>query len=366
MRQKLFFPLAAACCLFVAAPLAAYNPPAGGELVADFASPLTLGGGALAAGGPLGAALPAELLVNPALSASEQRFLLDISYTGLAGLGDESGYGNIINLGAVIPTSFAVFGASINVLHSPFDTILPLGTSFGAHFSISKDLTENFYWGLGLSARAGSGKMGIAGSIGALYNFGDIAFLKDFKLGVAFTGLGTAFKPTDASGIINATADITGFSAPFTLRSGVSFLLIRNRFVKAGFSAGLAFPTFQNVIFNLGAEAEIKEVFFAKVGWTANLREAIQYNKLYGNMDSLVPSFALGVRLKIGSSAASRLTGIQDWEQSELTPSVGYKYLEGGIHAVSVGATLRLGQRDESGPEIRIDLPQAETRPVEE
>ncbi len=366
MRQKLFFPLAAACCLFACAFAAAYNPPAGGELAADFASPLTLGGGALAAGGPLGSVLPAELLVNPALSAGEQRFLLDISYAGLVSTEGERGYGNIVNLGTVIPTSFAVFGGSLNFIHSPFNGVLPLGTSLGANFSVSKDLTENFYAGVGISARFGSGTTGVAGSVGVLYNFGDLAFLKDFKLGVAFTGLGTAFKPKNAYGVIDATADLTGFSSPFTLRSGVSFLLLKNSFISAGFSAGLAFPTFQNVIFNLGAEAEIKEVFFAKIGWTANIRETIQYSKIYGNVDSLIPSFAVGVRLKIGSAAASRLTGIQDWEQSELTPSIGWKYLEGGIHAVSAGATLRLGQRDETGPEIRIDLPQAETQPVEE
>ena len=158
MRAKLFLALAAACCLFVAAPAAAYNPPAGGELAADLASPLTLGGGALAAGGPLGSVLPAELLVNPALSAGEQRYLIDLSYAGLYGAGNESGYGNIVNLGTVIPTAFAVFGASFNFIHSPFDSILPLGTSFGHNFSVSKDLTERLYGGVGLPRALGRGR----------------------------------------------------------------------------------------------------------------------------------------------------------------------------------------------------------------
>ena len=362
MRQKLFHLLAAACCLFAAAPVAAYNPPAGGELATDFASPLTLGGGALAAGGPLGAALPSELLVNPALSAGEQRYLIDVSYAGLYGAGSESGYGNIANLGAVIPTSFAVFGASINFIQSPFDSILPLGTSFGFNFTISKDLTERFYGGIGVSARFGSGTPGVAANIGALYNFGDLAALKDFKLGVSLTGLGVAFKPTNAYGIIKKDELSDGYSAPFTLRTGVSFLLVRNSIAKAGLSAGLAFPTFQNAIVNLGAELELKEVFFAKLGWTANIRETIQY----GDADSLYPSVAIGARIKIGSGAISRAIGRQEWEKSELAPSIGYKYLEGGIHAFSAGATIRLGLADVDGPEIRIELPQADAQTGQE
>ena len=361
MREKLILPLAAAFCLFAAAPVAAYNPPAGGELAADLASPLTLGGGALAAGGPLGAALPSELLVNPALSAGEQRYLIDVSYAGLYGAGRESGYGNIANLGTVIPTAFAVFGASINFIQSPFDSILPLGTSFGFNLTVSKDLTECLYGGVGLSARFGSGTPGVAASLGALYNFGDLAALKDFKLGVSLTGLGTAFKPTDAYGIIKKDELSDGYSAPFTLRTGVSFLLLRNSVAKAGLSAGLAFPTFQNVIVNLGAELEVKEVFFAKIGWTANIREAIQY----GDAESLYPSVALGVRIKIGSGAISRAIGRQEWEKSELMPAVGYKYLEGGIHAFSAGATLRLGLADVDGPEIKIELPEADLPPGE-
>ena len=361
MRAKLFLALSAACCLFAAAPVAAYNPPAGGELAADFASPLTLGGGALAAGGPLGAVLPAELLVNPALSAGEQRYLVDISYAGLYGTGDDEGYGNIANLGLVIPTAFAVFGGSINFIQSPFDAALPLGTSIGINFTVAKDLTERLYGGIGISGRFGSGEPGIAANIGALYNFGELGVLKDFKLGVSLTGLGVAFKPKNVYGIIKSDELSDGYSAPFTLRSGVSFLLVKNSSVKAGFSAGLAFPTFQNVIVNLGAEAEVKEVFFAKLGWTANVREAIQY----GDAESLYPSAAIGVRIKIASGAISRAIGRQEWEKSELMPQVGYKYLEGGIHAVSAGVTLRLGLADVDGPEIKIELPQVDEQPNE-
>ena len=361
MRQKLFFHLAAACCLFAAATISAYNPPSGGELAADFASPLTLGGGALAAGGPLGAVLPAELLVNPALAAGEQRYLIDLSYAGLYGAGDDEGYGNIANLGLVIPTAFAVFSGSLNFIQSPFD-MLPLGTSFGGNLTIAKDLTERLYGGIGISGRFGSGDPGIAANIGALYNFGELGVLKDFRLGVSLTGLGVAFKPKNVYGIIKSDELSDGYSAPFTLRTGVSFLFVKNSAVKAGFSAGLAFPTFQNVIVNLGAEAEIKEVFFAKLGWTANVREAIQY----GDGESLYPSAAIGVRIKIASGAISRAIGRQEWEKSELTPAVGYKYLEGGIHAFSAGVTIRLGLADVDGPEIKIELPEVDEQLTEE
>ena len=116
-----------------------------------------------------------------ALSAGEQRVLLDVSYAGLYGAQDERGYGNAVNLGAVVPTSFAVFGGSLNFLQSPFDALLPLGTSLGVNFTVSKDLTERFYTGIGVSARMGSGRAGVSASLGALYHFGDLAFLRDFR-----------------------------------------------------------------------------------------------------------------------------------------------------------------------------------------
>ncbi len=337
--------------IWIAGNIYAYNPPAGAESAAEFASPLLLGGTGGASGSPLEAALPGDLWINPALSAGEQRVLLDVSYAGLYGAQDERGYGNAVNLGAVVPTSFAVFGGSLNFLQSPFDALLPLGTSLGVNFTVSKDLTERFYTGIGVSARMGSGRAGVSASLGALYHFGDLAFLRDFRLGVSVTGLGTAFRPDGVAGIRGGTEDADGFPGAFTLHTGLSFLAVDNGMLKAGFSAGASFPSFQNTVLRVGAEAEIRELVFAKAGWTCNFAELAE------DCASLMPSVSLGVRLKIGSAAAGKLTDRQDWMESELTPSAGYKYFDGGIHAFSAGATLRLGQEDESGPEIEILLP---------
>ncbi len=353
MKPKPFFTAVILIQLFAAATaLYGYNPPLGNESVLSLFSPLTTGGTANAAGSSLGSALPGELTVNPALSAGEQRVVLDVSYAGLYGAEDDSGYGNIINLGTVIPTSFAVFGGSINFIQSPFEDYLPLGTSLSVNFSASKDLTERFYAGVGISGIFGDGDTGISAGIGALYNFGDISFAKDLRVGLSLTGIGTEFRPKDASGIRNPEKDITGYPSAFTLRSGFSFLLLRTENLNAGFSAGLSLPRFHNAVFDFGAEIEVKKLFFAKAGWTLNLLE------IEKECASLIPSVALGVKLKIGSGAAVKLTDRQDWMESELTPVIAYKQFDGGIHAVSAGATLKLGQKDEKGPEIKIEIPE--------
>ncbi len=353
MKMKSFFLALVLLQLLIFVPsVFGYNPPLGNESVLSFVSPLTLGGTANPAGGPSGSALPGELTVNPALSGGEQRVILDVSYAGLYGAEEDNGYGNIINLGTVIPTSFAVFGGSLNFIQSPFDSYLPLGTSLSVNFSVSKDLTERFYAGIGISGTFGSGDTGIAANIGVLYNFGDVLFAKDLRVGVAVTGLGTEFKPKDATGIRTPEKDITGYPTAFTLRNGFSFLFLRTNNVNAGLSAGISLPRFHNAVFDFGAEIEINKIFFAKTGWTLNLLE------LEKEHASLLPTVALGVRLKIGSGAAAKLTDRKDWMQSELTPSVAYKQFDGGIHAVSAGATLKLGQKDEKGPEIKIEFPE--------
>lgn len=329
-----------------------YNPPAGGEATLSLSSPVTLGGTANAAGGAIASATPGQLAVNPALSAEEQRVVLDVSYAGLYGAGDDSGYGNVINLGMIVPTSFAVFGGSFNFIQSPFDSALPWGTSLAVRFSVSKDLTERLYAGVGISGVFGSGDTGIAGSVGALYRFGDVGFAKDLRVGAALTGIGTEFVPDDAIGIRDSEKDATGFPAAFTLRSGTTFLAIRTENVRAGFSAGISLPTFQNVVGDIGAELEVNGMFFAKAGWTLNLLEIKE------ECASLIPTVALGVKMKIGSAAAVKLTDRQDWMESELTPVVAYKQFDGGVHAVSAGATLKLGRLDEDGPEITIGVPE--------
>ena len=40
------------------------------------------------------------------------------------------------------------------------------------------------------------------------------------------------------------------------------------------------------------------------------------------------------------------------WQQSEIIPSMGYRYLYDDVHAASIGLTAHLGLKDTEAPEI--------------
>ena len=44
-----------------------------------------------------------------------------------------------------------------------------------------------------------------------------------------------------------------------------------------------------------------------------------------------------------------------DWTKSELGPSAAWKNVDMDINMIGVGAVLRLGQKDKSGPDIELE-----------
>ncbi len=333
--------------LLCAGIVVAYNPPAGGENATTLLSPDMLAGTASVAGGPFGATLPGELSANPALAAGEQRITLDASYAALAGTGDESGLGHALTLGGIYPTRWTVLGASLGFLTSPFDAV-PLGTSGSARFSASKDLTDRLYVGAGLAASAGTG-WGVAGDLGILYLRGDLGFLKNARFGAAFTGLGLPFAP-GTEGINGGTA--SGYPSMITPRVGIAGTMIDSAAVKLGMTADLSAPTFQNLVFDTGLEAVVKDVLTIRAGWNFNLVETLK------SAQSYLPSVGVGVKLKLNSPQEDSFLARNGWGQSEMTPSVGAKPLPGDVWAVGAGVNVKLGVIDNTPPAITVTYPE--------
>lgn len=325
----------------------AYNPPAGGESAPSLASSELLAGTASAAGGPFGATLPGELAVNPALAAGEQRLTLDASYAALLGTGSESGLGHTLNLGGIFPTRWTVLGGSLGFLTSPFDG-LPLGTAGTARFSASKDLTDKLYLGAGLSAAAGTG-WGVAGDLGALVRYGDLGFLKDARIGMALTGIGLPFTPS-TEGINGGSA--TGYPSMFTPRIGIAGTLLSTDSVRLGMTADLSAPTFQNLVFDAGLEAVVKDALTVRAGWNLNLVESLNEAQSY------LPSFGLGMKLKLNSPEEDSFLARNGWGQSDMTPSIGAKPLANGVWAIGGGINVKLGVIDKLPPVIEVTYPE--------
>lgn len=319
--------------------LFAFNPAVGGESFNSLLAADLLGGNASAAGGPMGPAQVSELLTNPALSAGEQRITLDVSYAALIGTGDDDGLGHSVNLGALYPTRWGVLGASSHFISSPFDTHQTDTAGF-FHASFAKDLTDRFYLGAGLLAATGSG-WGLNGSLGMLYQLGDLGFMKDAKVGFSVTGLGKAFTP-DKPGIDGE--DQTGYPSAFTPRLGLGATLIKEKDVKIGASVDLSSPTFQNLVFDTGLEALIKDFISIRTGWNYNLKESTE------KAQTFIPSIGLGINLKLAPSGEDTFLSRNGWDRSEVTPNVGVKPLFKDIWAVGGGVTVRLGVTDTNPP----------------
>ena len=75
--------LAAVSALLSVSVLAAYNPPAGGQNFLRLTEPQLLSGASSSAGGAIFSVTPASVVNNPALTAFEQRIVLDLAGTML-------------------------------------------------------------------------------------------------------------------------------------------------------------------------------------------------------------------------------------------------------------------------------------------
>lgn len=326
---------------------AAYNPPTGGESAHALLSPSLAGGNSSVAGGAFEPALPAELAVNPALAAAEQRIVLDLSYLSLFSNGTESGLGHVLNLGMLYPTRWAVFGGSLNFLTSPFDS-LPLGTAGSLRLTASKDVSDKLYVGAGISAAAGSG-WGIVGDLGMLYRYGNLGFMSDARFGFSLTGIGRPFTP-DTEGVNGGSA--TGYLSMITPRTAIAATLVDTKAVKLGASAGLAFPTFQNLVFDTGMDILIKDTVTVSTGWSMNLVEAINETNTW------LPSLALGVKLNLDSAKSDSFLARNSWDKSEMTPTVAIKPFHNDIYAAGAGVNIKLGVIDRKPPAIAVDYPE--------
>ncbi len=339
--------------LFCAAIFAfAYNPPFNGEDLYRLTNPDLLSSTS-ASGGPIFSVIPASITLNPSLLAWEQRTIVNLSYTGLIDASErntsDSKYGQGFQVGLAIPTKLMVFSGTVQGVFSRLPG-LDAGNSLVLHLGASKDVTERLLFGMNIYGGyyfdgTGGNDFTVGADLGALYQFDDMGFLKSPRLGVAILNMG---KPLVNSNIkvlgINGTAENVSFPAIFTPSVSFAATLFEIQDFKGGFSADLSFPTFQNVAFATAFGFAYKDIVNLNIGWNVNLRELI--NKSIVNW----PSVGLSFKFSITSATIAKASN--DWEKSEIRPSLAWQNLNGGIQAISAGVTMDLGMRDTTPPEI--------------
>jgi flagellar hook assembly protein FlgD/flagellar motor protein MotB len=314
--------------------------PVGADAVTDLYAPSLTGSGGFTTsrGGA-----PASAL-NPAAGGDAQRIVFDIGYLGLPGLGDESGYGNAFNLGALFPTKYGVFGGSLKLLQSPFDSF-PLGTSFGANLNAAKELYPGMNVGAGLNFGVGDGsEWTLSGDLGFRYNSGKLGPLDNFTWAIVLRSLGKSWAPPS-----------------FTPVGGVSFDFLRlpgaggnaDAF-KLGLAADLGFPIseFPNMTAKIGLNAIIAGLVTLSASSAFNIKESSD-----GNGPSPIPSIGLGVNFTLKSGGRRIVAGTLP-SDGELAIALAAKPLYEDVWAMGGGLTWTVGVADTTPPLITIEYPE--------
>lgn len=325
--------------------LASYNPPPGGERLEVLTSPTGLTSASSCAGGALFDATPESITVNPAIIGDEERAAIDIGYTALVAFGEN--FGSSFALGAMLTTPWCVGAALLRGAFLPFDD-MDCGNSIVGTFALGKMVLQH----LRIGGVATGGVMGSAGwtwmatgGVGAIYDVGEVAFLRDLRFAASVTDLGKTFSPDDIPGI-DDDEEAGHFPVFCTPRAGAAATLFEAGAVRGGVSVDTAFPGFCNFVLGLGYSMTIMDNWIVCVAETIDARE-------WGEGCFTAPAISVGYRFTLNVKAAGMHE--KGWGQNDATVSAGWQSLYGGIQAFSAGAVVNLGKKDTQGPSIEIE-----------
>jgi flagellar hook assembly protein FlgD/outer membrane protein OmpA-like peptidoglycan-associated protein len=301
----------------------------------DLYSTQFLGGGA----GTATLETPAGSVLNPAVTADRQRVTLDASWIALQQLSPGFTWGgNVVNLGITYPTNAGVLTGIAHFAQAGFGSQGPDWGAMGAlNVSFSKDLFPDLYVGAGLGFEVGN-DWGLGLDLGFLNLVGDLWFMKDFRWGVALRNLGKAYTASAAMGNL-------GSPPPFTPAVGAFFNVLKTDQLALGFSPDFAFPAFQDVLFTLGMQFSVADVFFLNAAYEFDARRA------FGAEPARPIPVSVGMTLRLGNLGVK--TAGQD--VTEIRPSIAAAPLENNVWGFGAGLNVPLGVRDVTPPAITID-----------
>lgn len=348
--KKTFFVLVVSAVFGFAA--SAYNPPIGGDVFYQLSSPRQLTNGNSVTGGPLFFASPESIVVNPAITAKEQRVDLNLAYTLLFGSNSDNGssYGNAFQAGILIPFKWAVLSGYMNGTMVSLEQ-MNIGDSITVKAGLSKEITDKlnvgfninsgFFWGADTD-------WAFSANLGFLYNWGNLGFMKDFRYGASVLNLGKNFAHTTLPKLSADNPD-GAFPTIGTIKLGAAGTLLQTNAVKLGASLDLTAPLCMNLIADIGLQCSIKDMIFINIADQFNVRE------LANGYKNIIPSIGISFRFTFNVKNSEYLEK-NGWNQSEMSISSAWKQLYKSVNAVSAGVDLNLGLKDETPPIITIML----------
>lgn len=348
--------------LLLVSTASAYNPPVQGENFLELSTPKLLSGTITTAGGGLFTISPESIILNPALTATEQRTDVNLAYTALFSGNTFSlnHYGNTVQTSILIPSKLYVFTGLINFTSVGFAE-MNLGNSLNLKANLSKQITDKIDVGLGLSGGifwTSTFDWSLSGNIGALFKLGDLGFLKDFRIGASVLNLGKSYATYDlVSYLYRNTGDESidqyrdNSSTPFPsfgmIRMGVAGQVITTDKIKLGVSFDVATPFFQNILFDIGLQLTYQDKFYLGIVEKLNCAEMI---KGYAHF---IPAIGASYKFVFNVNNIQYLES-NGWSQSEMRVSAAYKNLYQTVNAISADVDITLGMKDATPPVIQL------------
>ncbi len=338
LYSAVFFVCTAAFC---------YNPPAGGQSLFNVSSPTQLTSASSAAGGGIFYPGPDSMAFNPSLASFEERVQLDAGFSVLANTG-KGDSGTAFQTGILIPMKMFNFSGLVNgVFLKADDMDVENSLNFKAGFckeiterlSVGLNIDSGFLWGKGSDWALGAG-------LGTLYRRKNLGFLKDFRFGVSALNLGKYFESKEIFGI-DEKEDSTSFPQFATIKVGTAANLITTDFAVIGFSFDVSTQCFNDIVFDAGLMAGIKDLIFI------NISERIDVAECSAGCSDLLPALGVSVKFNLNAKNNSYLTS-HNWEKSEILTSAAWQQKYSNIQVYSAGARIKLGQKDVEGPVIKI------------
>jgi len=341
--------------------LNAYNPPAGADSFYELSSTKSLSGVTSVAGGGVLGYGPDSIVINPALTADEQRIVLNAGYTALVSTDSVNEYKDFGKFGSAVQTGILIPFKMFNLSGYMNGTFLPcaeiyLKDSMTFKAGLSKQITPKLNFGVngdfGFAWGAGS-DWAIGAGTGFVYDWGKLAFLPDFRFGASLLNLGKYYVLDDLYGAKDS-GKVTSYPSLITFKAGAAATFYQNENIKVDGSMDFTVPTFQNFIVDMAAKVTVKDMLVVSLSEKINAVEEAKYRK-----HNLVP--ALGVFFKFNFNVKNNAYLERNgWSESEMTVSAAYKNLYETVNAVSTGVDIHLGMKDETPPVITLWADDAE------
>lgn len=345
-----------AVCAFmvigIAASAFAYNPPVQGENFTGFINPHQMTAGFSTAGGPLFTVTPSNVMVNPALGAYQNRVTIDIGYTGIITDDGVNPYSQSFGTGILIPTKWCTVSGEFFGVFSSSEK-MNLGDSINLKATVSKEVAENFAIGIGLGGGVLWGfntDWNLTGDVGAVYKWGELGPMKNFRLGAAVLNIGKVYNKTYTMGLWGRNtaegSEWANFPGFVTLKAGAAAEFINAEKFTLGLSLDVSTPFFQNLIFDAGVQMKLFNFIMINSSW--------QFDTLAcaSGHQSWLPTVGVSVKFALDTS----FTNKDKWTKSDIETGAAWKNVAGNVNAISAGAIVNLGQPDRKAPVISVDV----------